>query len=108
MRGLQGKRVIVTGGGSGIGREVCKRFAEEGSEVAVFDLNADGAAETVSLIEANGGKPAPTRLILRIALLSMLPSRRLKRVALLMFWSTMRVGILSNPSSIPTWICGRK
>ena len=56
MRGLQGKRVIVTGGGSGIGREVCKRFAEEGSEVAVFDLNADGAAETVSLIEANGGK----------------------------------------------------
>ncbi len=56
MRGLQGKRVIVTGGGSGIGREVCKRFAEEGSEVAVFDLNAEGAAETVSLIEANGGK----------------------------------------------------
>ncbi|MEQ8954945.1 MAG: SDR family NAD(P)-dependent oxidoreductase, partial [Gammaproteobacteria bacterium] len=56
MRGLRGKRVIVTGGGSGIGREVCKRFAEEGSEVAVFDLNADGAAETVSHIEANGGK----------------------------------------------------
>ncbi|MDF1669770.1 MAG: glucose 1-dehydrogenase [Roseovarius sp.] len=56
MRGLQGKRVIVTGGGSGIGREVCKRFAQEGSEVGVFDLNADGAAETVSLIEADGGK----------------------------------------------------
>jgi len=56
MRGLRGKRVIVTGGGSGIGREVCKRFAEEGSEVAVFDLNADGAAETVSQIESNGGK----------------------------------------------------
>ncbi len=39
MRGLKGKRTIVTGGGSGIGREVCKRFAEEGSEVAVFDIN---------------------------------------------------------------------
>ncbi len=56
MRGLQDKRVIVTGGGSGIGREVCKRFAEEGSEVGVFDMNADGAAETVAQIETAGGK----------------------------------------------------
>jgi len=56
MRGLNGKRVIVTGGGSGIGREVCKRFAEEGAEVGVFDMNADGAAETVKEITDAGGK----------------------------------------------------
>jgi len=56
MRGLNGKRVIVTGGGSGIGRETCKRFAEEGAEVAVFDLNAEGASDTVKMITDAGGK----------------------------------------------------
>lgn len=56
MRGLAGKRVVVTGGGSGIGREVCKRFGKEGSEVAVFDMNPAGAAETVRQITEAGGK----------------------------------------------------
>lgn len=55
MRGLGGKRVIVTGGASGIGREICKRFGAEGSEVGVFDLNEAGARETVGIIEAAGG-----------------------------------------------------
>lgn len=56
MRGLKGKRVILTGGGSGIGRAVCERFGEEGAEVAVFDMNEEGAQETVQLILDAGGK----------------------------------------------------
>ena len=56
MRGLSGKRVIVTGGGSGIGRAVCERFGEEGAEVAVFDMNEEGAQETVQHILDAGGK----------------------------------------------------
>jgi len=56
MRGLNGKRVIVTGGGSGIGRAVCERFGEEGAEVAVFDMNEGGAQETARLIQSAGGK----------------------------------------------------
>jgi len=56
MNGLDGKNAIVTGAGSGIGREIAKRLAAEGCAVAVFDINKDGAAETVSEIEAAGGK----------------------------------------------------
>ena len=56
MRGLKGKRAIVTGGGSGIGREICRRFGEEGTEVCVFDINAAGAEETVRAIRYAGGR----------------------------------------------------
>jgi len=56
MRGLKGKRVIVTGGGSGIGRAVCQRFGEEGCEVAIFDLDEAGGKETARLIAEAGGK----------------------------------------------------
>ena len=41
MRGLKGKTAIVTGGAAGIGAAIVKRFQEEGTRVAVFDLNAE-------------------------------------------------------------------
>jgi NAD(P)-dependent dehydrogenase (short-subunit alcohol dehydrogenase family) len=42
---LKDKIVVVTGGASGIGREMCRRFAREGAKkVVVADLNVDGAA----------------------------------------------------------------
>ena len=40
------KVVLITGGGSGMGREAARRFATAGSSVALFDLNTDGMAET--------------------------------------------------------------
>ena len=40
---LDGKKAIVTGGGSGIGRATCRRMAEEGASVAVLDLEGDAA-----------------------------------------------------------------
>jgi NAD(P)-dependent dehydrogenase (short-subunit alcohol dehydrogenase family) len=40
---LHGQRAVVTGGGSGIGAETCRRMAAEGAQVAVLDLNAETA-----------------------------------------------------------------
>ena len=45
MRGLQGKRVLVTGGASGIGRATAVRFLEEGSRVWVLDRDPKARAE---------------------------------------------------------------
>lgn len=55
MRGLKDKVVIVTGGSGGIGGATCRRFAEEGAKVAVFDI-ATSAADTVaaSIRDAGG------------------------------------------------------
>lgn len=44
---LKGKTAIVTGGGSGFGAGIVRRFAEEGAQVAVIDINF-AAAETVA------------------------------------------------------------
>lgn len=43
MRGLKGKVAIVTGGASGIGAAACRRFVEEGTRVAVGDIDGDRA-----------------------------------------------------------------
>ncbi len=52
---LQGKRALITGGDSGIGRAVAIAFAREGADVAICYLNEDEDAEsTRKLIEAEG------------------------------------------------------
>lgn len=56
MRGLTGKMALVTGAGSGIGRAIALRLAQEGMLVGVLDINPAAASETVALIERDGGK----------------------------------------------------
>jgi 3-oxoacyl-[acyl-carrier protein] reductase len=61
MSTLEGKVALVTGGGSGIGRGTCLRLAREGAAVAVVDVRAEDAADTVRLIEAGGGRATAVR-----------------------------------------------
>ena len=51
---LNNKIALVTGGGSGIGKDVCKVLAKQGAHVIVVDLNADSAKGSVDEITANG------------------------------------------------------
>ncbi len=54
---LRGRRALITGGDSGIGRAVAVAFAKEGADVAIAYLSRDeddDAAHTVSLIEEQG------------------------------------------------------
>ncbi|HEV3353688.1 MAG TPA: SDR family NAD(P)-dependent oxidoreductase [Acidimicrobiales bacterium] len=48
---LDGRRAVVTGGGSGIGRATCRRFAEEGARVAVLDLDGEAAAAVAAEVD---------------------------------------------------------
>lgn len=55
MQRFEGKAVVVTGGGGGIGGATCRRFGREGARVAVFDLNLEAAEKVAVAIRADGG-----------------------------------------------------
>ncbi len=47
---FEGKKVLVSGAGSGIGQATAILFAREGAQVSCVDLNLDGARESVESI----------------------------------------------------------
>jgi NAD(P)-dependent dehydrogenase (short-subunit alcohol dehydrogenase family) len=53
---LEGKSVLITGGGGGIGRAAALAFAREGARVAIADVRLEAARETVALVNAAGGQ----------------------------------------------------
>ncbi|WP_067678441.1 SDR family NAD(P)-dependent oxidoreductase [Nocardia miyunensis] len=53
---LEGKVAVITGAGSGFGRQCSQLFASEGASIAVVDIDPERAAGTVELVEQQGGK----------------------------------------------------
>jgi NAD(P)-dependent dehydrogenase (short-subunit alcohol dehydrogenase family) len=56
MQRLRGKRAIITGAASGIGRASAALFAEQGATLVVADVNAEGLEETAAAIRKSGGQ----------------------------------------------------
>lgn len=52
---LKNQRIVVTGGGRGIGVEIAKRLAGEGGSVLIADIDETVARETAEAIENSGG-----------------------------------------------------
>jgi NAD(P)-dependent dehydrogenase (short-subunit alcohol dehydrogenase family) len=55
MKRLDGKRVVITGAASGLGRALALALARKGCRIGVVDVNTDGARETLRLVERAGG-----------------------------------------------------
>jgi len=60
MKSFQGKRAVVTGGGTGMGRELAVQLSKEGCSVAMCDVSAENMAGTKGLCEAVA--PAGTKI----------------------------------------------
>ena len=53
---LENKVALITGAGSGIGRETALLFAQEGTSIVVVDLNDEAGQKAVQMVEQAGGK----------------------------------------------------
>jgi meso-butanediol dehydrogenase / (S,S)-butanediol dehydrogenase / diacetyl reductase len=58
---FEGRVVLITGAGSGIGEATAKRFAQEGAKVVVVDINDDSARRVTDEIKSAGGRTSACR-----------------------------------------------
>jgi NAD(P)-dependent dehydrogenase (short-subunit alcohol dehydrogenase family) len=58
---LNGKSVVITGAGSGVGRAASELFARHGAQIVCADIRTDLIAETVAAVQAAGGEALAVR-----------------------------------------------
>ena len=93
MGRLDGKTAIVTGGGGGIGKATCERFAAEGANVVIAEINAELGDETAEEITAGGGS-------CRFVLTDVADEESIKRMVAETVATFGRIDILVNNAAV--------
>ena len=99
MKEIAGRIAVVTGGGSGMGRELVRQLVAEACNVSMCDLAAEGMAETVRLCEA-AGLPQGLRVTTHIADVSDFAQMERFRTEVADRHATDRIHLLFNNAGI--------
>ncbi len=99
MKDFAGKTAVITGGGTGMGRELARQLVAEGCNVAMCDVSPKAMAETVRLIEADG-KPQGTKVTTHVADVSLEAALIAFREDLKEQQQTDRIHLLFNNAGI--------
>jgi NAD(P)-dependent dehydrogenase (short-subunit alcohol dehydrogenase family) len=91
---LAGKVAVVTGGASGIGRALCRRFAAEGASVVVADVDAPGAAAVAQEIK---GMAVPCDVSVEVDMLAVVDAARLSFGRIDLFCANAGIATGSRP-----------
>jgi len=99
MKDFAGKFAVVTGGGTGMGRELARQLVAEGCNVAMCDISAEAMAETRQLCEA-AGLPQGLRVTTHIADVSIEGQLQRFRDELMEQQATDKIHLLFNNAGI--------
>lgn len=99
MKGLKNKVVVVTGGAGGIGSATCRRLAEEGAKVAIFDMNLEAAEKLANEINNQHGQALAVQCDITQSDVVEQAVQHIEAKLGPIGWSITQAGIFSNPLS---------